>query len=56
VAWAIAEARARGCSQVQLMTDATRADARGFYESLGFVASHLGMKLRLGVPGEPDLG
>ena len=48
VEWAVETARARGCGQVQLMTDVTRADARRFYESLGFRASHLGMKLPLG--------
>jgi GNAT superfamily N-acetyltransferase len=45
--WAIAEARAQGCHLVQLTTDKRRADAHGFYESLGFVASHEGMKLQL---------
>jgi GNAT superfamily N-acetyltransferase len=45
--WAIAEARGRGCSLVQLTTDKTRADAHRFYERLGFVASHHGMKLSL---------
>jgi hypothetical protein len=32
---------------VQLTTDRTRTDARRFYERLGFVASHEGMKLAL---------
>ena len=45
--WAIAEARRRGCGLVQLTTDKSRADAHRFYERLGFVASHEGMKLRL---------
>jgi GNAT superfamily N-acetyltransferase len=45
--WAIAECRKRGCEIVQLTTDKARADARRFYESLGFVASHEGMKLTL---------
>ena len=45
--WAIARARERGCHLVQLTTDRRRPDARRFYESLGFVASHDGMKLRL---------
>ena len=45
--WAIAECRKRGCEVVQLSTDKTRADARRFYESLGFAASHVGMKLAL---------
>ena len=44
---AIAEARRHGSTIVQLTTDKARADARRFYEGLGFVASHEGMKLRL---------
>lgn len=43
--WAIARARERGCVMVQLTTDKTRSDAKRFYEGLGFVASHDGMKL-----------
>lgn len=43
--WAIGECRARGCGLVQLTTDKARPDARRFYESLGFAASHEGMKL-----------
>lgn len=46
--WAIGRARERGCHMVQLTTDKRRPDARRFYESLGFVASHEGMKLTLG--------
>lgn len=45
--WAIAECRRRGCGVVQLTTDKARSDARRFYESLGFTASHEGMKLAL---------
>jgi ribosomal protein S18 acetylase RimI-like enzyme len=45
--WAIAECRKRGCGVVQLTSDKTRHDARRFYESLGFRASHEGMKLNL---------
>jgi ribosomal protein S18 acetylase RimI-like enzyme len=45
--WAIEQCRARGCGIVQLTTDKARGDARRFYESLGFVASHEGMKLKL---------
>ena len=44
---AIARARAAGCGLVQLTTDKDRPDAHGFYDSLGFVASHTGMKLAL---------
>jgi ribosomal protein S18 acetylase RimI-like enzyme len=45
--WAIGEAGRRGCALVQLTTDKTRSDARRFYERLGFVASHEGLKLTL---------
>ena len=45
--WAIEEARRRGCRLVQLTTDKSRPDAHRFYERLGFVASHEGMKLEL---------
>lgn len=44
---AIARARKAGCGLVQLTTDASRPDAHRFYERLGFVASHVGMKLAL---------
>jgi ribosomal protein S18 acetylase RimI-like enzyme len=47
IEWAIGECRRRGCGLVQLTSDKTRADAIRFYESLGFTASHEGMKLRL---------
>jgi ribosomal protein S18 acetylase RimI-like enzyme len=47
IEWAIAECRKRGCGLVQLTTDKVRLDARRFYESLGFQASHEGMKLSL---------
>lgn len=45
--WAVDQARQRGCALVQLTTDKTRHDAHRFYERLGFVASHEGMKLSL---------
>ena len=45
--WAIGECRSRGCGLVQLTSDKSRLDARRFYESLGFRASHEGMKLNL---------
>lgn len=50
VEWAIERCRERGCGLVQLTTDKTRADAHRFYERLGFVASHEGMKLSLAPP------
>jgi GNAT superfamily N-acetyltransferase len=45
--WAIEQCRARGCGLVQLTTDKCRPQAHRFYESLGFEASHEGMKLAL---------
>jgi GNAT superfamily N-acetyltransferase len=45
--WAADEARRRGAVILQLTTDASRLDAQRFYERLGFVASHVGMKLLL---------
>ena len=44
---AVQRARERGCHLVQLTTDRSRPDAKRFYESLGFVPSHDGMKLHL---------
>jgi len=44
---AIDECRRRGCRYVQLTADKSRTDAHRFYERLGFVASHEGMKLAL---------
>jgi GNAT superfamily N-acetyltransferase len=44
---AIEIVRNAGCSIVQLTTDKRRKDAHRFYERLGFVASHEGMKLSL---------
>jgi GNAT superfamily N-acetyltransferase len=45
--WAINRARERKCHMVQLTSDKARPDAIRFYENLGFVASHEGMKLHL---------
>jgi len=45
--WAIERARNKGCHLIQLTSDKARPDAIRFYESLGFVASHEGLKLRL---------
>lgn len=46
-AWAMAEARRRGCALVQLTTGKTRTEAHRFYQRLGFVSSHEGFKLHL---------
>jgi GNAT superfamily N-acetyltransferase len=51
--WAIEEARRRDCSVVQLTTNKSRHDAHRFYERLGFVASHEGMKLALTALTDP---
>lgn len=47
IGWAIEHCRARGCTFVQLTSNAARTDARRFYEGLGFEASHVGFKLTL---------
>jgi GNAT superfamily N-acetyltransferase len=44
---AIELSRERGCAMVQLTTDKRREEAHAFYRSLGFAASHEGMKLWL---------
>lgn len=41
-------ARLREAARVQLTTNVRRVRARAFYEDLGFVPSHVGMKLHLG--------
>jgi GNAT superfamily N-acetyltransferase len=41
-------ARARGAARIELTTNRRRARAHDFYTSLGFVPSHIGMKLYLG--------
>ena len=45
--WAMDEARARGCAAIELFTHNTRTDAQRFYDRLGFVASHVGMRRAL---------
>ncbi|GAB2765592.1 GNAT family N-acetyltransferase [Rhabdobacter roseus] len=46
--YAIRRAKEKGAHLLQLTTDKKRPDAQRFYEALGFVASHEGMKLHLG--------
>jgi GNAT superfamily N-acetyltransferase len=46
--WAFDRARQRGAHLIQLTSDKKRPDAIRFYERLGFVASHEGMKKVLG--------
>ncbi|GAB2537386.1 GNAT family N-acetyltransferase [Spirosoma aerophilum] len=45
--YVIQRAKEKGCHLVQLTTDKRRPDALRFYESLGFVATHEGMKRKL---------
>jgi GNAT superfamily N-acetyltransferase len=47
VAWAVDEARRRGCALVQLTSDKRRTEAHRLYARLGFTASHEGFKLHL---------
>jgi len=47
IRWAINRAKDRGCHLVQLTTDKRRTDSLGFYEKLGFKASHEGLKMTL---------
>lgn len=48
--WVIDYCRSQGANLVQLTTDQRRVDAQRFYQRLGFVGSHLGMKLALEQP------
>jgi GNAT superfamily N-acetyltransferase len=43
--WAIRRAKERNAHLLQLTTDKKRPDAIRFYESLGFKATHEGMKM-----------
>ena len=45
--YAIEKAKQKKCIMVQLTTDKSRIDTHRFYESLGFKATHEGMKLHL---------
>jgi ribosomal protein S18 acetylase RimI-like enzyme len=47
IEWAVAEARRDGCGIVQLTSNKRRTDAIRFYKSLGFEATHEGLKLPL---------
>ncbi|MEP0131987.1 MAG: GNAT family N-acetyltransferase [Eudoraea sp.] len=47
IKWAIDRAKEKGAHVVQLTTDKKRDAAVKFYEKLGFIASHEGMKLHL---------
>lgn len=45
--WIVEYCTARGARLLELTTDRRRADAARFYERLGFVSSHHGLKLAL---------
>ena len=47
IRWAISYGKTHGASVIQLATNKERTRAKNFYEKLGFVASHEGMKLLL---------
>ena len=47
IEWAIDRCRENGCALVQLTTDRERERALGFYQKLGFKASHVGLKLQI---------
>ncbi|EJC81993.1 acetyltransferase [Rhizobium leguminosarum bv. trifolii WSM2297] len=47
IEWAVAMCAKRGCGLVQLTSDKVREDAIRFYEKLGFVVSHEGLKRNL---------
>jgi GNAT superfamily N-acetyltransferase len=43
----IERAAAKGCNLLQLTSDKKRPEAIRFYEAIGFIATHEGMKLKL---------
>jgi GNAT superfamily N-acetyltransferase len=47
IEWAVERCAERGCGLVQLTSDKGRPDAIRFYEKLGFVMSHEGLKRHL---------
>ncbi|MBI1362035.1 MAG: GNAT family N-acetyltransferase [Alphaproteobacteria bacterium] len=47
VRYAIDVARSSGCGQIVLTSSNSRADAHRFWKRMGFIASHVGMKLHL---------
>ena len=47
MAWAMEEARRRGCRHMELFTHLSRVAAQRFYERLGFARSHAGMRREL---------
>ncbi len=53
--WVEGWARAQGAGLVQLTSSSERTAARAFYERLGYVASHVGMKLDIVVGTAADV-
>ncbi|MBB3315624.1 ribosomal protein S18 acetylase RimI-like enzyme [Rhizobium sp. BK181] len=47
IEWAVGRCAERGCGLVQLTSDKSRTEAIRFYEKMGFVASHDGLKRSL---------
>jgi GNAT superfamily N-acetyltransferase len=47
MAYVCDEARRRRCGRIELTTNRKRDRAQRFYERMGFVPSHVGMKLPL---------
>jgi GNAT superfamily N-acetyltransferase len=47
IQWAMDEARRRDCRHIELFAHNSRTDAQRFYERLGFVKSHAGMRREL---------
>lgn len=45
--WAIERAKEKGAHLLQLTSDKKRPEAIHFYEDLGFIASHEGLKMKL---------
>ncbi|MCV9926701.1 GNAT family N-acetyltransferase [Flavobacterium sp. LS1R49] len=45
--YAINRAKEKGCNLIQLTSDKRRLEAIKFYEKLGFIPSHEGLKLKL---------
>ncbi|WP_274364105.1 GNAT family N-acetyltransferase [Paenibacillus thermotolerans] len=45
--WSIERAKERGCKVIQLTTDKKRPEALQFYKTLGFQATHEGLKMYL---------
>lgn len=53
ILWAIERAKERGCVYIYFISHKSRLEAHRFYEQLGFVASHQGMKLALSPAAGP---